>query len=158
MGRAPRPALALVLLASLASGCGGDEPGPAPGPAPAPVAPAPRPRSRDEVATFTQILVGYRSERFPDTFRRSAAEARAIADDLVAKLRAGASMERLVEQHTDDRNEEGKPFNDGTYTIARGVTPVMPAVEKAVFSLRKGEILPTPLDTGVAFLVLRRED
>lgn len=152
--RGPRATLGALLLAATAA-CGDDPPAP---PARA-TPPAPtRPRSRDEVATFLQIMVGYRSERFPDTFRRSASEARARADDLLEQLRAGTPMERLIAEHTDDRDDAGKPFNGGSYTIARGVTPVMPVVEKVVFSLAKGELARAPVDTGVAFLLIRRED
>jgi hypothetical protein len=68
-------------------------------------------------------------------------------------------MALLVRNYTDDRDEAtGLAFNDGSYTIARFQTQVIASVRDAVFSLRAGELRPEPLDTGLAYLVIRRDD
>lgn len=139
--------LGLVLL-GLASGCD-DRPS-------APSPPTRPPSTARDVATFSQIMLIY---RFPDgrTPPRSREEAMALAQDLVRRARAGESFDALLREHTDDRGDDGKPFNSGSYTIGRTRGAVLQAVRDAVFSLEPGEIHRTPVDTDLAVLVVRRD-
>jgi hypothetical protein len=148
-----RAAAALLALLALA-GCG-DGDGPA---GPRPVAPGPRgPGARKDVATFSQIMFVYRGAN-GQTFKRTRPEALALANDMVRRLAAGESMAALIRAYTDDLGVDGRPFNSGSYTIARHQTQVMASVREAVFALQPGELRTEPLDTGMAFLVIRRDD
>ena len=125
---------------------------------PVPPAPPPlTPRPRDEVATFSQILIGYQRPDGKSANARSHAEAETLANELVARLKAGARMEELISKYTDDRKDDGSVFNDGTYTLARKGSPALPVVKAAVFALKPGQLYPEPVETGFAFLVLRRD-
>ena len=139
----------MSVVATALVACGENE-------APAP-APAPRASSPEDVATISLIMVVYRSATKPE-WPRSQDEARARAEEAVRRLRAGESMETLTRELTDDVDEEtGTPFNGGTYTISRRKPGAMHAVKDVVFALKPGELMPRPVDTGLAYLVIRRE-
>jgi hypothetical protein len=144
--RAAAIALA-ALVAFLLARCG-DGPQPSPG--------TPSPSSPQDVATFAQILVVYRSDAKPD-WPRTKAQALARAKEALGRLRAGRPIEEVTAEFTDDRDASGAPFNSGTQTIRRGVTRELPVVTDRVFRLKPGELLGDPLDTGVAYVVIRRE-
>ena len=128
----------LAVLAAL-SACGDDR------------APARRPSgpASGESATFTQILLRY-------DVTRSKAEAKELSVKLIGRILGGERMEDLLLRYTDDRDEGGKPYNDGSYTIPRG-SAALPVVERTVFALKAGELAPDPVDTGLAYLVVRRD-
>ena len=153
-----RAAAALLALLALA-GCG-DGDGPA-GDGPAgkrpPGAGTRGPAARKDVATFSQIMFVYRGAN-GQTFKRTRPEALALAQDMLRRIAAGEPMAVLIRNYTDDLGVDGKPFNSGSYTIARTQTQVMASVREAVFALQPGELRAEPLDTGMAFLVIRRDD
>ena len=80
-----------------------------------------------------------------------------LARELIARIRGGASMESLVAEFSDDRGDDGKPFNSGSYTIARN-TPTVATLKNAAFGLAVGELAPEPIDSGSAIHVIRRDD
>jgi hypothetical protein len=147
-------ALALVFVK-----CDGREAPVAPAaPSPTSTGPAPAtPSAHPDVATFSQVMLTYASKRFPN-FKRTKDDAADLAEKLIARLRDGDRMDLLIHDFTDDRDDDGKVYNSGTYTIARGRTRVMKSVESAVFGLKPGAVYPLPVDTGVAFLVIRRDN
>lgn len=148
-----RAAAALLALLALA-GCGdGDGPSGTRPPAPGPRGPA----ARKDVATFSQIMFVYRGAN-GQTFKRTRPEALALAQDMLRRLAAGEPMAVLIRNYTDDLGVDGKPFNSGSYTIARTQAQVMASVREAVFALQPGELRTEPLDTGMAFLVIRRDE
>ncbi len=148
-----RAAAALLALLALA-GCG-DGDGPT---GKRPLAPGPRgPAARKDVATFSQIMFVYRGAN-GQTFKRTRPEALALARDMLRRLAAGEPMAVLIRTYTDDLGVDGKPFNSGSYTIARTQAQVMASVREAVFALQPGELRTEPLDTGMAFLVIRRDE
>ncbi|MFO0933467.1 MAG: peptidylprolyl isomerase [Planctomycetota bacterium] len=148
-----RAAAALLALLALA-GCGdGDGPTGTRPPAPGPRGPA----ARKDVATFSQIMFVYRGAN-GQTFKRTRPEALALAQDMLRRLAAGEPMAVLIRNYTDDLGVDGKPFNSGSYTIARTQAQVMASVREAVFALQPGELRTEPLDTGMAFLVIRRDE
>lgn len=148
-----RAAAALLALLALA-GCGdGDSPTGTRPPAPGPRGPA----ARKDVATFSQIMFVYRGAN-GQTFKRTRPEALALAQDMLRRLAAGEPMAVLIRNYTDDLGVDGKPFNSGSYTIARTQAQVMASVREAVFALQPGELRTEPLDTGMAFLVIRRDE
>lgn len=137
-----------LALVGLASGCD-DRPS-------APSPPARPPSTARDVATFSQIMLIY---RFPDgrTPPRSREEALALARDLLRRARGGESFDALLREHTDDRGDDGKPFNGGSYTIGRTAGAVLQVVRDTVFRLEPGEVHRAPLDTDLAVLVVRRD-
>lgn len=145
-----RAAAALVALAWLA-GCGDGTPPARDGRG------SPRTSSRKDVATFSQIMFVYRGADGA-FLKRTRPEALALAQDMLRRIAAGEPMAVLIRNYTDDVGDDGRPFNSGSYTIARTQAQVMPKVRDAVFRLAPGELLPEPLDTGLAFLVIRRDE
>jgi hypothetical protein len=165
--RAALAATASVLVVGTAA-CGGRE-GDADPPAKAPpLVPAARggagtPVARTPVATgtvptyqVTTILVAYRSDRLP-TAKRSREEARAFAESLARRVREGASMERLVRDHTDDRNEAGEPFNRGEYSLLAEGDTADPRLVALAARTPVGQVASDLYDSGTAFVVLRRD-
>jgi hypothetical protein len=143
--RAAAGALLVLALAAPLAGCG-DAPAPSP----------PRSPPADGSIEFTQILVGYRVEgRTP--FLRSRSEALAFAEKALSRARAGESMQSLVEELTDDRDARGEPFNRGSYTIAKSDRRVVRVLREAILDTPVGELHPRPVDTGLAFVVFRRD-
>lgn len=124
---------AAMAVAAALSACGGPEDAPATraGPPPAYV-------------TVDHILVGVRCPHFPQG-RRPVEQARAFAQELLAKLRAGAAWDELKRAHSED------PPPGGPYTLAdHGRRPrttqeyprggMAPAFGDVAFSLGIGEI------------------
>lgn len=148
--------LAAWLVARPPEGTDAPKPGTPPREAPPPPTP-PRPPPDAHAATFTQILLLYRVEggRTRDG-KRTKAEAFELARDLIRRIRAGESMETLVLRHTDDLDDRGKPFNDGSYSLA-DTSPALPAVKRAAFGTRIGQVCPDPVDTGFGYVVIRRD-
>lgn len=145
-----RPAVALLALLLLA-GCGDGAP-------PTGARRGTRgPAARTDVATFSQIMFVYRGAD-GNVLKRTRPEALALAHEMLRRIAAGEPMSLLIRNYTDDVGDDGKPFNSGSYTIARDQARVMPVVRDAVFRLGRGELLPEPLDTGLAFLVIRRDE
>ena len=104
---------AFLVLSTVVSACGDGDP-----PPPKAVSPA--------RATITQILIQYASKQVKDV-KRTPEEARTLALSLIERIRSGERMETLMLQFTDDRGDDGKPFNDGVYLILRG-SIAMPAL------------------------------
>ncbi len=118
---------------------------------------APRPPGRTEASVdVSQITVmyGQRTDR-PGT-DRTKAEAFGVAKQALERIAGGVPFERVLADVTDDRDEVGKPFNRGSYTIAEG-SPAMAVVKQVAFSTPVGLIHPHPIDTGVGYLILRRD-
>jgi hypothetical protein len=155
-GASPAGRTALASLAALALlACGRDGGGSTRGPAGG-GSPPPTPPRRGVSVTFTQIWIGYAAPGGLPRVTRSKAEARALAEILARRVRAGEAMEPLVREHTDDRDPEGKPFNDGSYSKTWDQIP-HPDLRRAVFSLKPGEAAEEPVDSGVGFHVIRRD-
>lgn len=152
---------ALLLLAAGVAGCGDEPPKASNDPTPVRVT---------KSVTFTQVLLAYaRGDRPPVTVprrrdgkvevepvTRTKEEALRLAQSLLGRIRAGESMERIVSEATDDRSEDGRPFNDGTYTKAP-FDPTHPELRRVVFSLKVGELHPVPVDVDDAYLLVRRD-
>jgi hypothetical protein len=137
-------AAALAALALLACGRDGGGAPPREGPA------------RPTTVTFTQIWVGYATPGGPAHVKRSKEAALALATTLRRRVAAGEAMGPLVREFTDDREPGGEPFNDGSYTKTREQIP-HPELRRVVFSLGVGELAAEPVDSGVAYHVLRRD-
>jgi hypothetical protein len=160
------PALA-CLAAALLAGCGDDPGDPPPvGTGPVPAVPAPgesrsppvgptAPAEPVRSVQITQLMLVYRTPRVPEA-TRTKDEARRLARDLLDRARRGTPLDDLVAAHTDDRGDDGRPFNRGSYSLdpREERTRLLVAAAKAV---PVGELAPEPFDTGVAYLVFRRD-
>lgn len=131
-----------------------------PGPGAAGVLPrtgAPRPPAPPEASvdvSLITVIYGVRTERAGTD--RSRADAHALARRALERIAAGETFEHVLAAVTDDRDEVGKPFNRGSYTFAQG-SPAMPAVKRLAFSTPVGLVHAEPIDTGTAFVILRRD-
>lgn len=118
----------------------------------APRPPAP-PRASVDVSLIT-VIYGVRTER-PGTDRSKTA-AYEVAKHALARVAAGEAFERVLAETTDDRNEVGRPFNGGSYTFAED-SPAAVAVKRVAFATPVGLVHSEPIDTGAAFVILRRD-
>jgi hypothetical protein len=140
--------LAATALCALTA-CGPDAGRPPPRSGP----PAPPPDTSFEI---TQVLIGYRVEgRTP--FTRTRAEAYRRAQQALDRALAGEPLERLVLEMTDDRDPEGQPFNRGSYTLPKSGGPQMKVLQDAVRATPVGRVHEAPVDTGLAYVVFRRD-
>jgi parvulin-like peptidyl-prolyl isomerase len=86
--------------------------------------------------------------------QRSETDARALAVDLVKRLRAGESMKTIVAQYSEDDASKGK---GGDIGYVSGTSPLPAEIVKASVALRQGDISePVRLSTG--FFVLRADE
>ena len=101
------------------------------------------PTQEPDVMSVDHILIAVSNRRMP-AVKRTPIEARALVDDILAKLEAGADWAELKKQHSDD------PPPGGPYTMANtgkpappGATPranMAPAFGDVAFGLAMGEI------------------
>lgn len=103
----------------------------------------PVPPGPDRIAV-DHILIGVKSAAFPDG-RRSAAEARQVAYDLLAQVQAGGDWAALKRQHSEDP-PPGGPYamaNHGVRPSGRGEYPrggMVPAFGDVGFALAVGAV------------------
>jgi hypothetical protein len=105
--------------------------------------------------TITQIMVAYKAAGGVTTATRTREEARRFAESLLQQIQDGTPMERLL-KFSDDLGPDGKPFNDGSYSLARN-SPARAAILKAAFDTPVGQVTPKPVDSGLAWHVIRRD-
>ena len=125
-------------------------------PASSPAPSVARSRSTPTQVEFTQIMLAYARAGGVATATRTREAAFALARTLIARIRGGTSMEDLVAEYTDDRGDDGRPFNGGSYTMTRS-KPAVAAIKDAAFALDVGQLSPDPIDSGYAVHVIRRD-
>lgn len=133
-----------------------DEPHAAPGlgalPAPAPSAPGAPSAARPATIGARHVLVMHRgSERVPPTVTRTQAEARARADDVLRRARAGEDFAALARQFSDEPGAAQSGGDLGTF----GHGQMVPPFEQAAFALPVGgtsDVVETPF----GYHVIRR--
>lgn len=89
----------------------------------------------------------------PDAKDDAVAKARAKAEDLVKKLRAGASFDELAKANSDDPGSSDKGGDLGFF--ARGA--MVPAFDNAVFGMKPGEI-SDPVQSQFGFHIIRLDE
>lgn len=104
-----------------------------------------------EKAHSRHILIRYKgAKRAPDDIKRSKAEAKALAEDIKAKLDAGADFEQLAKKASEDSSaERGGDLGD----LGRGL--LAPAFESTLFELDEGAI-SDPVESDFGFHVIQR--
>ena len=101
--------------------------------------------------TARHVLIMYQgSMRAPDSITRTNEEAKSLAEEVLAKARAGEDFGELAKQYSDGptkiRGGLLSPFERGVMT---------PEFEEAAFSLKKDEISDV-VETGFGFHVIKR--
>lgn len=86
--------------------------------------------------------------------KRSEADARALADDIVKQLRAGADFAQLVEKYSEDPASKAAR---GDFGVIKAVSDYPAELKSAVFALKPGEI-GEPLRQPTAFYIIRMEE
>jgi parvulin-like peptidyl-prolyl isomerase len=82
------------------------------------------------------------------------AQARARADSLLERLRAGEDFEAMAAKVTDDPATRDHGGDLGVF--ARGA--MLPEVERAAFALRPGELSPAPVRSPVGYHILKARE
>jgi hypothetical protein len=105
-----------------------------------------------EVLGAAQLLIGYKgAPKAPAAASRSREEARALAESIRAKIRAGASFDAMVKSHSDDLSTR---FSNGFLGVF--VPTLLPEeIDRGIRGLASGEI-SEPVEGPAGFLLVRR--
>jgi len=88
---------------------------------------------------------------------RTKEEALTLARDLIARAKAGARFDDLVYTYSDDHEPGQPPFNRGDYSLDPRDRRTQAGLIAAVQRTPVGEIASQPYDSGVAWIVFRRD-
>lgn len=165
---------ARLFAASLCScllACSGEAPAPAPAgptklptveptnPAPAPAAPAPAAAAApdpNEEACARVILVSYAGAQPPtEGVTRDKKEAKARAEELLAKVKAGADFIELARTESDGESSSARDGITGTFKRANWPVMHLPIAD-AVYKLKVDELAPEVIQTTYGFVLLKR--
>jgi len=98
------------------------------------------------------VLVAYKTaKRAPKGVTRSKSDARARAQEALAKIRAGSDFEDVVKQYSDDAGSVDRRGSVGKFR--RG--DMDPAFAAAAFALKPGEVSEV-VETPFGFHVIKR--
>ena len=86
--------------------------------------------------------------------KRSEADARTLAADIVKQLRGGADFGELVKKYSEDPTSKAA---GGDFPMIKAVSEYPPELKTAVFALKPGEI-GEPLRQPTAFYIIRLEE
>ncbi len=84
---------------------------------------------------------------------RPEAETRALAADIVKKLREGADFAKLVEKYSDDQESKS---SGGDFGAVKPTSPYADNFKKAVLALKPGEV-SEPIQSGNSLYIARAE-
>ena len=152
----PRPmkdAWTAVLLGGLLLGCGGPGPQPIVDSAPTPeVAPSAATVEADRIAARHILLSWQGATAAPPTLRRTRPEARQLANQVRARLRAGEDFGALARELSDDPGSARKGGELGAFD--RGA--MQEDFDRAAFALHEGE-LSQPVESPFGYHLIQRE-
>ncbi len=86
--------------------------------------------------------------------KRSEADARTLATDIVKQLRGGADFGKLVAQYSEDAASKAK---GGDFGVIKAVSEYPAELKKAVFALKPSEI-SDPIRQPTAYYIVRLEE
>jgi PPIC-type PPIASE domain len=118
----------------------------------------------DHASEFEQMKLAVIYVSFPPTGSkppadgkpsRTQAEAKAKADGLVAKLRAGGNFAELAKTDSDDAASAGKGGEIGSFSTGKNNLPAN--INEAVLKLKKGEVTD-PLEARTGFYIIQLTD
>ncbi|GAV22790.1 peptidylprolyl isomerase [Carboxydothermus pertinax] len=90
---------------------------------------------------------------FNTSVKRTDAEAKKLAEDLIKQIKAGKDFTTLAKEKSDD---PGVKENGGQYTFSRG--EMVKEFEDAAFALKKpGDITETPVKTAFGYHIIKLE-
>ena len=154
---------AVALSVGLGAACSKPEPPPPPAPSAAPVpsvaprAPAPTPTAKldepvPESIAVQHVLIAYRgAKNAPKTVKRSQAEAKQLAEQVLAEARGGADFSELAARYSDDPGAKASRGNLGK----RKRDAFVPAFADAAFRLKEGEVSDV-VETEFGFHIIKR--
>ena len=100
-------------------------------------------RAEPQSVVVQHILIGFKGSVRGKVIERSKKEAKALAEELLARAQAGEDFEALVKQYTDDRapgkyklTNNGAPRENGAQQRA----DMVPRFGEIAFSLEPGQI------------------
>lgn len=86
--------------------------------------------------------------------QRSEADAKALATDLVKKIRDGADFSQLVAQYSEDPVSKAA---GGDFGVVKSTSPYSEEIKKAVFALKPGEV-SDPVRQPTGYYIIRSEE
>lgn len=130
---------------------GGGNNGAAERPAPQPARPAANAEAPSQIRASHILVMHRESMRVPPGITRSKDEARARAQQVLARVRGGADFAAVAREMSDEPGHEEKGGDLGTFGRGMMVAPF----ESAAFALRVGQISDI-VETPFGFHVIRR--
>ena len=118
---------------------------------PAPKAEAPAVPKEPDHITIPHVLIGFAGSVPGKNITRTQAEAKTLAEDILARARKGEDFDALVKQHTDDSHPGIYAMSNIGVAAAPGEYPrnrMVPAFGDAGFPLQVGEIGMAPYDAA----------
>lgn len=121
-------------------------------PAPAATEAEAAPEAEPETIAAQHVLVAYRgAKNAPRGIRRSKAEARRLAEEILVKARAGTEFAKLAEEFSDDPGSRSNLGNLGKFPKDR----MVPEFSGPAFKLREGAISDV-VETPFGFHIIKR--
>lgn len=147
------PAIAISMLLALHA-CNRAPTEPPPSRPSGALAPPPDPTRRPETIRASHVLVMWRgSERAPDNITRTREEARARAEDVLRRARAGEPIAALASQYSDEPGAAQRGGDLNTF----GHGQMVPPFERAAFALEVGQVSDI-VETAFGFHVIKRTE
>jgi NIMA-interacting peptidyl-prolyl cis-trans isomerase 1 len=110
-------------------------------------------REPTEVGAKHILIMHVDSKSRPETVTRTKAEARKRAEDVLAKLRKGASFEELVKEYTDEPGGAERGGDLGVFDRSAMVKPF----SDAAFALKVGEVSGI-IETPFGYHIIKRTE
>ena len=110
-------------------------------------------RQPSQVSARHILIMHLESTAKPETITRTKAQARQRAQEVLLKIRGGASFEEMVKQYTD---EPGGAERNGNLGVFDRSTMVKPFAD-AAFALKVGEVSEV-VETKYGFHVIKRTE
>jgi peptidyl-prolyl cis-trans isomerase NIMA-interacting 1 len=110
-------------------------------------------REPSQVGARHILVMHVESKSRPESIKRTRDEARARAEEALAKLRKGADFDALVKEYTDEPGGAERTGDLGVFDRAAMVKPFA----DAAFTLKVGEVSPV-VETQFGFHIIRRTE
>lgn len=111
-------------------------------------------RDRYQQVQLKAIYIPFGSAKISGAKQNTEAEAKALAEKLVAKLRGGADFIAMVKEYSQDEDSKKK---DGDFPVIRKSDNIPDAIRAVVFGMKKGDI-SAPVRQPNGFYIFRAEE
>jgi peptidyl-prolyl cis-trans isomerase C len=105
-------------------------------------------------AEYDQAVAGLDKTEYHARHILVAAKDKALAEEIIKKLKAGAKFEDLAKQYSIDPGSKAKGGDLDWFAAGRMVKPFGDALK----TLKKGEVTPVPVETQFGWHVIQLED